>query len=149
MARNSWLTAAVVVLLASPAFAEPTPLKLPVDKRPVAARVSDYSLVAITSIRAYDAWHDGDRKHAFLEMGCEAAVTLGAIEGIKLVVSRTRPDGSDRKSFPSGHSGFAQAMGGWRVAVPVAAMRQMAWKHYFTDTLGGLLVGFLSTKVCR
>lgn len=143
------VSALIFVLLASPAFAEPTPLKLPVDKRPVAGRMADYTMVAVTTARAYDAWHDTDRKAAFIEMGCEAALTLGSIELMKRAFGRPRPDRSDNMSFPSGHTGYAAAMGGWQVATSVAVMRQMAWKHYFTDTLGGFLVGYAATKVCR
>lgn len=140
----------LIVAIAAPAAAqEPTPLKLPVDARPVAARLADVAMIGVTGVRAYQAWRAYDRTHAFLEMGCEAAVTLVSIEVIKRAVHRRRPDGSDNLSFPSGHTGYAEAMGGWKVAVPVAGLRQMAWKHYFTDTLGGFLTGFVATKVCR
>lgn len=141
--------ALIVTLLASPAFAEPTPLKLPIDKRPVAARIGDYAMVAVTTARAYEAWHDADRKGAFVEMACEAAVAMGSIELMKRAFHRPRPDGSDNKSFPSGHTGYATAMSGWQIGAVVAVSRQMAAKHYLTDTLGGLLTGYFATKVCR
>lgn len=143
------IIALFALMISMPVAAEPTPLRLPVDARPVAARVSDASMMAVTAMRTYDAWHDGDRKHAFLEMGCEAALTLGPIEVLKRTVHRTRPDGSDNNSLPSGHTGYAMAMGGWQWAVPVAALRQMAWKHYLTDTLVGAGIGWLATRMCR
>jgi len=142
--------ALLLLLLASPVYAqEPTPLKLPIDARPVAARISDYTLVAAATIRVRDAWHDADRTGAFIELGCEAGLTMGVIEVLKRVIHRTRPDGSDDHSMPSGHTGMAGVLGGWPLAAPVSVMRQMAWKHYLTDTIVGFGVAFLSTKVCR
>lgn len=141
---------ALVLLLAVPAQAqEPTPLKLPLGARPYAARAADLAVIGATAARGVEAWRSGDRRRAFLEMGCEAALALGAVEVLKRVVGRERPDHSDRLSFPSGHTAYAQAMGGWRVSVPVAALRQMAARHYLTDTVGGFLIGLGASRVCR
>lgn len=141
--------AAALILLASPVYAQEPTLKLPVEARPVAARISDYAVVSAATIRLYEAWHDEDRKGALIEAGCEAAVTAGSVELMKRAFGRERPDKSDRYSFPSGHSGMAFAMGGFRFAVPVAGLRVLSAKHFWTDTLGGILTAYAATQVCR
>lgn len=84
-------------------------------------------------------------------------VTQGLTQAIKHTVRRTRPDGSSRTSFPSGHSSgtFAtatvlQRRYGWNVGFPaygiagfVAASRLSENKHYLSDVIFGAAVGIL------
>lgn len=79
---------------------------------------------------------------------------------IKFAAGRTRPDGSNDQSFPSGHtsSSFATATVlqrhfGWKVGVPafaaaayVAASRVQMQKHYFTDVAFGAIVGIIAGR---
>ncbi len=80
-------------------------------------------------------------------------------QGIKVAVTRQRPDGS-RFSFPSSHasSGFATATVlqqrlGWRLGAPayamatyIAASRLQENKHYLSDVVFGAAVGIVSAR---
>lgn len=82
-----------------------------------------------------------------------------ATEGIKSLELERRPNGSDYKSFPSGHSAaaFSSAMFvhkryGWKSAIVPYAMagitgwgRVAADAHYWHDVLGGAAVSALFT----
>ncbi len=85
-----------------------------------------------------------------------AQLLNGAITGLlKRTVSRTRPDGSNNRSFPSGHSSgtFAAATVlhrnlGWKagavsylVAAYVATSRMGENKHYLSDVTVGAALG--------
>jgi len=88
-----------------------------------------------------------------------AGVNLLAVEALKLLVKEQRPDGSDDKSFPSGHTALAFAAATYfdkrygheyRQYVPVmyglAALtgvaRVKADKHYVQDVLAGAAIGW-------
>lgn len=82
-----------------------------------------------------------------------------ATEGIKALELERRPNGSDYKSFPSGHSAaaFSSAMFvhkryGWkRAIIPYALAAATGWgrvaadAHYWHDVLGGAAVSALFT----
>lgn len=89
----------------------------------------------------------------------EAAFSLGAAEGaaqlLKAAIPETRPDGSNRKSFPSGHTALAfagaatiQQREGWVAAIPAYAVaafvgvaRVEARKHHWYDCVAGAAIG--------
>lgn len=87
-------------------------------------------------------------------------VSQGTAQAIKFAAGRTRPDGSDDHSFPSGHSASAFATAtvlqrelGWKAGVPafavagwVAASRVQMKKHYLSDVLAGATVGILAGR---
>ena len=76
---------------------------------------------------------------------------------IKLAARRRRPDGSNRRSFPSGHTANAFAMArlvqreyGNRLALPLyavggltAAGRVAGARHYVSDVVAGATVGLI------
>ncbi|HXV64943.1 MAG TPA: phosphatase PAP2 family protein [Vicinamibacteria bacterium] len=84
-------------------------------------------------------------------------VTQSLTFGLKVAVSRERPDGSNQRSFPSGHASgtFATATVlhrryGWKVGVPayavagyVGASRLNEGAHYLSDVVFGATVGIL------
>jgi membrane-associated phospholipid phosphatase len=87
-------------------------------------------------------------------------VSQGTAQAIKFTASRTRPDGSDDHSFPSGHSASAFATAtvlqkefGWKAGIPafavagwVAASRVQMQRHYISDVLAGATVGILAGR---
>ncbi len=79
---------------------------------------------------------------------------------LKYSVGRTRPDESNTRSFPSGHSSGAFATAtvlqrryGWKVGLPaygvagyVAASRLSENQHFLSDVVFGAAVGFLAGR---
>jgi membrane-associated phospholipid phosphatase len=82
-------------------------------------------------------------------------VSQTLVQGLKFTTGRSRPDGSNTQSFPSGHTASAAATAtvlqrhfGWKVGVPaygfaayVAASRMSADKHHLSDVLMGAAIG--------
>jgi len=87
-------------------------------------------------------------------------VTMVLTQGVKFVAGRQRPDGSNNRSFPSGHASatFAaatvlQGHYGWKVGIPayavagyVAASRMSEAKHYLSDVVFGASLGILAGR---
>jgi hypothetical protein len=82
-------------------------------------------------------------------------VTQVWTQALKLAVRRTRPDGSNRLSFPSGHSSnaftAATVIGrhypklivpGYGLATYIAISRMAANKHHFSDIVAGAGFGY-------
>lgn len=81
-------------------------------------------------------------------------------QGVKFTVRRERPDGSNRQSFPSGHSASAFATAtvlqrhyGWKAGIPAyafgsyVALARMSWnKHHATDVVMGAGLGIASAR---
>lgn len=84
--------------------------------------------------------------------------TVVATHALKAVVHKPRPDGSDNKSFPSGHTSsafqgaaFIHLRYGLKYGIPaylaatyVAYSRVATNHHYVIDTVGGAAIGILS-----
>jgi membrane-associated phospholipid phosphatase len=78
-----------------------------------------------------------------------------AVTALKSAVGRTRPDGSDTRSFPSGHTSGAFTIStilsrrhGWKVGIPAfglatftAIARMEDNRHYFSDVVAGAAIG--------
>jgi membrane-associated phospholipid phosphatase len=87
-------------------------------------------------------------------------LSQGLVQIGKFATRRSRPDGSDRYSLPSGHTASAFATAtvlqdhfGWKVGVPayafgayVAASRMSANKHHLSDVLFGAAIGIASAR---
>lgn len=100
-----------------------------------------------------DGW-DGAKQFAFAFTSMEIA--LG---GTKAIVREKRPDGSDRKSFPSGHTaaafsgatfihrryGFKQAIIPYILAAFTGYSRIHAEKHWVHDCVAGAALSALTT----
>lgn len=144
----------VVLTLATPAAAEPTPLKWP-SHRTVAGHLSDGLVAAALAADTVSSWRSHNRRRAFSCQVLRLGFTLGVAELTKRLVHRDRPDGSDAKSFFSGHTAAAMASAGWRVdvGIPIAVgagyLRMAANKHYATDVLAGAAVGYFAHNLCE
>ena len=82
------------------------------------------------------------------------------VQAVKFTVQRERPDQSNNKSFPSGHSASAFATAtvlqrhyGWKVGAPAyalggyIALARMAWnRHHATDVVMGAGFGIASAR---
>lgn len=92
------------------------------------------------------------------------AFTFGATKALKTMVDETRPDGSDNKSLPSGHTSFAFAsatilareygylspwipIGGYATATATQYLRIQHNKHWMNDLYVGAGIGMLSTNL--
>ena len=99
-----------------------------------------------------------------VSQGLSAAIMIASVEGLKHSVSSLRPDGSDKRSFPSGHTAIAfmgatmtahelaprsplYALGAFALASAVAAERVLDGHHYPTDVVAGAGLGILSTEI--
>ena len=93
-----------------------------------------------------------------LQAGASLLVAGGASYGLKEIFPETRPDGSDRKSFPSGHAALSFAAAatlenryGWKAGLPAFALatfvgvaRVEARKHHWYDSVAGAAIGTAS-----
>ncbi len=100
-----------------------------------------------------------------LAIGLKSSIiNFATIASLKTLTKKTRPDGSSRYSFPSGHTATAFAgatsmtieygkdnpwipYAAYGVAAGVGALRVAHNKHYVSDVLVGAAVGILSTKI--
>ena len=146
------LLALVLLLVPTLVAAEPTPFRLTGHER-IPARISDVLVTLPMLAATIDAARADDKSRAFLRLGCRNAVAMGLTELTKRLIHRTRPDGSDRLSMPSGHTATAMANSdsawSYGVTLGVAWGRQAAGKHYATDVAVGAGVGGLARWVCR
>ncbi len=119
----------------------------------------DALVVAAFGVPAVQGDWDG-----VLQAGGSISVAAGATYGLKQAFPERRPDGSDTKSFPSGHTSMSFAAAatlqnryGWKVGVPaqivaafVGLSRVEARKHHVHDVLVGAAIGeasgFLITR---
>lgn len=90
-----------------------------------------------------------------------AAICEGSVFILKHTIHSTRPDGTDRHSFPSGHAarafrgaemvrsefGWGWGAGAYAIAAGVGALRIHHHRHLFVDVAAGAAIGFLSTRV--
>lgn len=148
------LLTALLVLVPLELRAETNPL-LWQSHTKLARRLSDVAVwtqIGAETVASLRAEHRG---HA---LGCQALRTglvIGVSETVKVLVHRTRPDGSNRKSFYSEHTALAFANTGWRyqVSVPIALgvgyLRPAANRHFVSDVIVGAGVGVLASRVCR
>ena len=91
-------------------------------------------------------------------------VSAGVSYTLKHTIHEWRPDNSDNRSFPSGHSAFAFAgatvlhkefghlspwisVAGYSVATMTAVGRVCKDRHHWYDVCAGAAIGFLSTEL--
>jgi membrane-associated phospholipid phosphatase len=127
------------------------------------ATVGGFKVMAPLTLSLFAAGrfaHDGTFR-AFSYDATQAVMVTGVYSEIfKKAVSRTRPDGSNRLSFPSGHSSSAFALAtvaerhyGWKVGVPsylaasaIGFSRIERNRHYLSDVLAGATLGIIAGR---
>lgn len=104
-----------------------------------------------------------DFKDRTIILATSAIITTALVQSTKHIVREERPDGSDKYSFPSGHSAAAFAtaqfqfmeykdeniwfaLSGYPFAVFTGVARILNNKHYLGDVVAGAGVGILSTQ---
>ncbi len=93
------------------------------------------------------------------------AICTAVTQSIKYTAGYKRPDGSNRKSFPSGHTATAfmvasmlhheygltrsrwYSIGGYSVALATGVMRMANNKHWISDVVSGAGIGILSVEL--
>jgi len=99
--------------------------------------------------------------HLGMDLLRAQAITELLVEPIKFATQRTRPDGSNNQSFPSGHAAITFAGAtvlerhlGWKkaalayvIAAYVASSRMHDNRHYLSDVVFGAAVGTIAGRV--
>jgi membrane-associated phospholipid phosphatase len=139
-----------VALVAAVAFAG-LALAAPAPAQTTAEQVNDvvsYGTVTANVVAdALHAWTSEDRGCALTREALSVAIAVAAGELLKAVIHERRPDGSDTKSFPSGHTALAFATSGWStrfgltLGIGTGVERVTANKHHWYDVTAGALVG--------
>jgi membrane-associated phospholipid phosphatase len=148
------LSLLLTILLGAPLSAEDNPLKW-ASHRKLADTISTGAVGAQIAGQALTNWNGEHRKHDMLVQGCATGLSILAAELTKQVVHRTRPDGSNDRSFFSEHTAIATANAGWnlRISIPISVGtgygRMAANKHFATDVLTGAAVGLFANAVCK
>lgn len=92
------------------------------------------------------------------------AIMAGTVQGLKNATHIERPDGSNNKSFPSGHTATAfmtatmlskeyghispwVSVGAYSVATATGLMRMANNKHWLSDVMVGAGIGIISTEM--
>lgn len=100
-----------------------------------------------------------------LTAGASYLVTAGVVQGLKWTVHEWRPDDSDKRSFPSGHTALAFSgatvlhheyghlspwisVAGYGVATFVAVDRVAKNRHHWYDVAAGAAIGVMATEGC-
>ena len=120
-----------------------------------------FMLPATVSLFVAGRFAEGSRFRAFSYDATEAVIVNGLYTEIfKKAAHRTRPDGSDNQSFPSGHAStafawatVAQSHYGWKVGVPsylaasaIGFSRISNNKHHLSDVLAGATIGYITGR---
>jgi hypothetical protein len=113
-------------------------------------------------------WCGIKAKHNFLDrtlvLGTSLIFATAAVQGTKYLTHIERPDGSNKHSFPSGHTTTAFlgahilfreykdvspwiGVAGYGVAVTTASMRIINRKHWFSDVVTGAGIGILCAEL--
>lgn len=121
--------------------------------------------VALVGMKAFGVKSRTERWSELIVRSAASTAIMGlSVEGTKRLVGRVRPDGSDNRSFPSGHSAAAfltaslfakeyghlspwYSVGAYGVATSTALLRRMNDHHWMGDVMVGAGIGILSTEL--
>lgn len=119
--------------------------------------ISDIGAYGLTAVSIGTPLLQGDNNGALQAGGSYLGAQLAA-QALKRIFPETRPDGSDPKSFPSGHTATAFAAAasiyerqGAKMGIPALAVaglvgvaRVKADKHHWYDAVAGAGIGLAS-----
>ena len=115
--------------------------------------------VALAGVESHN-----DRVNMLLIIAKSEAIMLASTYAVKFLSRVERPDGSDKLSFPSGHTAQAflaasivhtefrdksqwYGVGAYTIATSVAALRMINTKHWQSDVVAGAGFGILSAHL--
>ena len=130
---------------------------------PAQAEEQDWGTASDIAVGGLVAWSvgmplvEGDEKGA-LQAGISLAAAQGLTQLLKRIVDKERPDGSNNRSFPSGHTATAfaaatsimerrgadEGLPAMGIASFVGAARVQARKHDWADVAAGAAIGSAS-----
>jgi len=116
------------------------------------------------AVLAFGVEGRNDRVNLALILAKSEAIMLSSVYVVKLATGHERPDGSDNRSFPSGHTAQAflaasivhtelreksvwYGVGAYTLATGVGAFRMLNNKHWEADVFAGAGFGILSAHV--
>jgi membrane-associated phospholipid phosphatase len=114
---------------------------------------SVYVLLALVLILLVRNFVKGKKDFQFVKFVVGALIVFLAIEALKLLTGRLRPDGSDNQSFPSRHAAmgffaayFLPADKKYKIllytwAILIGISRLALNLHWFTDVIAGTVIG--------
>lgn len=121
--------------------------------------------VALVGMKAFGMESRTERWSELIVRSVASTAIMGfTVEGTKRMVGRVRPDGSDDRSFPSGHSATAfltaslfakeyghlspwYSVGAYGVATSTAMLRRVNDHHWMGDVMVGAGIGILSAEL--
>ena len=121
-------------------------------------------LGATVVLKACGVQSRDDWQHLLLNAGVSTLITAATTYTLKNTIHDTRPDGTDRHAFPSGHAAIAFSgahvlfkeykdvspwigIGGYAVATAVSCDRVLRNRHRWDDVAAGAAIGILSTEL--
>ena len=121
-------------------------------------------LGATVALKACGVQSRDDWQHLLLNAGVSTLITAATTYTLKNTIHDTRPDGTDRHAFPSGHAAIAFSgahvlfkeykdvspwigIGGYAVATAVSCDRVLHNRHRWDDVAAGAAIGILSTEL--
>ena len=121
--------------------------------------IAELYIADMMGVKSKNHWFD-QTKYLFISNFISALIT----HGLKNTIYKTRPDGTENNSFPSGHTSFAftnatvlfyefrdssplLAYSGYAFSTTTATFRVLNNKHWVSDVLMGAGIGILVTNL--
>ena len=122
------------------------------------APLASVYIMKAAGVDAQSSW-----KRLLVNSAASFVINAGVTYTLKHTIHSTRPDGTDRRSFPSGHTAIAFcgaavlhkefgkvspwiSVAGFSVAALTAADRVRRNRHHWGDVLAGAAIGVLSVE---
>ena len=119
--------------------------------------------VSVFALKAAGVESQSSWKRLVVNSAASFAIDVAVTYGLKYSIKSTRPDGTDRHSFPSGHASVAFcgaaildkefrkvspwiSVAGYAVATATAVDRVARNRHHWGDVAAGAAIGVLSVQ---